>query len=209
MPHLLSLLVGAGGGRRRAVWLALRSRLSPRVRFTRSGWRIPAKPRQRSPYCKCWSRGVCANTSKRIKHFVSWFPRRYVLLCGPGPLIIESNKPRLPMDNLARFGRERTATGSAARARSFIVRGTLSMEDVHCEDSVACQSERLYSSQLRRGRHRWFRAVVSRRLWFMEMNVLGSVLLEWAPRTVWPQMKNRQTVSQTDRQTDRPEECLL
>lgn len=47
---------------------------------------------------------MCANTSKRIRHFARWFPRRYVLLCEAGPLIIELNKPRPPTDNLAQFG---------------------------------------------------------------------------------------------------------
>lgn len=201
VPHLLSLLVGAGGGdRRRAVWLPLRSRLSPRVRFTRSGWRIPAKPTQRSPHCKCWSRGVCANTSKRIKHFVSWFPRRYVLLCGPGPLITESNKPRLPMDNLARFGWERTATGSAARAKSFIVRGRCPWKMSTAKTALQVKMKDLFKWTQER-KDRWFRAVVSRRLWFMEIDVLGSVLYEWAPQTVWPQMK-KQPDRQTERQTD-------
>lgn len=62
------------------------------------------KKQKKIPYWNCWDQGVCTNTSKRIRHVVSPIPLEYVLLCGLGPLIIDLNKPGLPMDNLARFG---------------------------------------------------------------------------------------------------------
>lgn len=94
------------GNKRRAGHASSLTATPGLVRFTRRGF--SPKPRQKkSPYWNCFRQGVCTNTSKRIRLFVSWFPREYVLLCGVGPLIIELQKPRLPMDNLGRFGWDR------------------------------------------------------------------------------------------------------
>lgn len=68
------------------------------VRFTRSGWRICSKTKaeKKIPYWNCWRRGVCTNTSKRIRRFVRWFPCEYIGLCGVGPLMIELTNPGYP-----------------------------------------------------------------------------------------------------------------
>lgn len=74
------------------------------VRFTLSGYRILAKPMQlKNPLSKLFETTRVYKHAKRIRHFVNWFPHEYVLLCTLGALIIELNKPRLPMDNLVLF----------------------------------------------------------------------------------------------------------